>query len=283
MYTPQSESEQQRSTSEDHVVAEPASARKWASEPDRVYEQMRDDLTAGQFAPREQLVESTLAERYGASRTPVRSAITRLVSDRLVEARPHAVAIVRDITARDVRQIYEVRQALEGFAVESAAGMIDRSQLQRLLDHYDAGSESEPSAPGRDGKGVLPLHFLIAQSLGNGRLTDLLFAESLPLVRMHSLYWRMAHPRVDAMSLVRRKAALEEHRTIAAALLAGSTSEARALVAAHLQAACDYLISLMAAVDLDPVNVGAAQRGRDRQASGLDHMLPGSPATGGVG
>ncbi|MUL85655.1 GntR family transcriptional regulator [Mycobacterium sp. CBMA247] len=265
------------------AIAEPGPAhgdvRRWATEPDRVYEQLRDDLTAGLFAPGEALVESALAERYSASRTPVRAAISRLVNDRLIEARPHSVTRVRDITAREIRQIYEIRQALEGFAAEAAAGMIERAKLERLLAFYDATPPVAAAGCSQEAidQGVAPLHFLIAESLGNGRLTDLLCAESLPLVRMHALYWRLAHPRVDAMEKKRRAAALDEHRAIAEALLAGSGPEARELVVRHLQGACDHLIALMTTIDLDRSNAGSERRNPDRSATALDHMIPGLP------
>ena len=255
--------------------------RAWASEPERVYQLLRDDLTAGLFVPREPLVESDLAERYATSRTPVRSALARLVGDRLVETRPHTVSIVRETTARDVRQIYEVRQALEGFAAETVVDVIDRDRLELLLVSYDAAlspGKAAPSSGSAPDDGVIPLHFLIAKALGNGRLTDLLLVESLPLRRLHALYWRMANPRVDAYAEDRRQAALEEHRAITQALLAGSGEQARSLVVAHLQNAAGYLVSLMTSIDLDPSNFAPGRPDPNREAVALDHMIPGLPA-----
>ena len=254
--------------------------RRWSNESDRVYELLRDDLTAGLFAPGEALVEASLAERYSASRTPVRAAIVRLEGDRLVEVRPHSVTRVRDITARDIRQIYEIRQALEGFAAEVAAGLIERSKLERLLASYEVARRGYGPAEGADvaiDEGVTPLHFLISETMGNGRLTDVLCDESLPLVRMHALYWRMASPRVDALEKKRRAAALEEHRAIAEALLAESGPQARSLVVEHLQSACDHFISLMTTVDLDLTSL-SERRNPERAATALDHMIPGMPA-----
>jgi hypothetical protein len=135
----------------------------WASESDRVYELLREDLIAGLLAPREPLVEQALAKRYKASRTPVRAAVLRLVGDRLLDARPHSPTIVREITTRDIRQIYEMRQAVEGFAIESAGLRIDRDQLRRLIAQYSASlpgrAEEAPEAVIH--KGATPLHRLI--------------------------------------------------------------------------------------------------------------------------
>jgi len=240
---------------------------------------LRDDLTAGLYAPGEPLVELALAERYSASRTPVRTAIDRLIVDRLVETRSHSISRVRDISARDIQQVYEIRQALEGFAAESAAGMIDRSKLERILESYEPTlAVDPPTEPPRPDDGVEPLHFLIAESLGNSRLTDTLLTTSLPLVRMHALYWRLAQPRVDALEKKRRAAAVEEHRTIVEALLAESGPRARSAVVDHLQRASDHLISLMTSVDLNGLHSESEARMRERSVTALDHMIPGVPA-----
>ena len=73
-------------------------------------------------------------------------------------------------------------------------------------------------------------------------------------------------------------AAVEEHRDITQALLAGSGEQARSLVVAHLQNAADYLISLMASIDLDPSNFNTERGSSNREAVALDHMIPGLPA-----
>lgn len=251
--------------------------RHWSSEPDRVYDLLRDDLLAGLFAPHEALVESVLADRYEASRTPVRTALVRLVSDQLLEARPHSMTIVRDVTARDIRQIYEIRQALEGFAAEAAAATIDRDELTRLIASYDARFSAQPSGTSSESseRGVTPLHFLIAHSAGNKRLTRVLCEQSLPLVRMHALYWRAARARADALETARRADALKEHLAIAGALLEGSASQARSLIVDHLRNAAEYLIDLISSVDLDNISPGAESHASRTSLVALDHMIPG--------
>jgi DNA-binding GntR family transcriptional regulator len=251
----------------------------WESESERVFELLQEDLIAGFFSPREPLSESGLSKRFGASRTPVREAIVRLVGDRLLESRPHASAVVREITPRDISQIYEMRQAVEVYSLETAGAYIEDKQLERLMAVYDATSTDRaiglvPESISH--KGVTPLHMMIIESLGNGRLTDVLCAQSMPIARTHALYWRMAHPRVDALQDERRRVALQEHREIVTALRDHDVASARAALIGHLRHSADHLLRIMTTFDLEePRSPSSAQRISRRLPNLLDHMIPG--------
>ena len=75
-----------------------------------------------------------LAGEFDVSRTPVREALRKLQADGIVELVPHRGAVVRRPTAREIREAYEVRAELEGFAAELAAERIQERQLERLDD-----------------------------------------------------------------------------------------------------------------------------------------------------
>src|SRR5690606_33479539 len=79
---------------------------------DRVYLSLRDDLMSGRISPDERLGEEKLAERYLVSRTPVREALARLVSDGLVERREHSWFPFRP-RFDDLADLYELRTLLE--------------------------------------------------------------------------------------------------------------------------------------------------------------------------
>ncbi len=252
---------------------------QWESESERVFELLQEDLIAGFFAPREPLSESGLSKRFGASRTPVREAIVRLVEDRLLESRPHASAVVREITPRDISQIYEMRQAVEVYSLETAGAFIEDEQLERLIAVYDATSTDRAIGDVPESishRGVTPLHMMIIESLGNGRLTDVLCAQSMPIARTHALYWRMAHPRVDALQDERRRVALQEHREIVTALRDHDITSARAALVGHLGHSADHLLRIMTSFDLEePRSPSSAQRISRRLPNLLDHMIPG--------
>lgn len=255
------------------------------SESDRVYELLRGDLVAGLYAPGEPLAEEALAKRYEASRTPVRAAMLRLVGDRLLEGRSHASTFVREITPRDIRQIYDMRQAVEGFAVDAAVQRISAEQLRHLMP---VASEASPDVVSPDAapegmfhQGVTPLHRLIVESMGNGRLTDVLCTQSLGIARTQALYWRMANPRVDELDEIRRTQALVEHQEIVQALLDRDADTARTTLISHLEHGANHLIEMMTTVDLEePRSSEALARISRCLPNILDHMLPGARASG---
>jgi DNA-binding GntR family transcriptional regulator len=87
----------------------------------RVYEQLRRRLCAGSLRPGTRLVNRTLAAELGTSTIPVREAISRLISDGLLELTPGAGAFVRAPDPNELGEIYDVREALEVMAAAEAA------------------------------------------------------------------------------------------------------------------------------------------------------------------
>ena len=90
---------------------------------------MRGELPGGT-----RLRQEPLAAEFGVSRTPVREALRKLQAGGLVELTPHRGAVVRGPTSREIREAYEVRAELEGFAAHLASQRIRDLQLQGLRD-----------------------------------------------------------------------------------------------------------------------------------------------------
>jgi DNA-binding GntR family transcriptional regulator len=103
------------------------------------YLRLRDDILAGQFAVGAQLLETTLAPRYGVSRTPIREALALLEHDGLIERVSRGFR-VRAGTPQDVLEAYEARLALEPAAAAAAAQRrndLDLAQLAHLQRQAD--------------------------------------------------------------------------------------------------------------------------------------------------
>jgi DNA-binding GntR family transcriptional regulator len=98
-----------------------------------VYEQLRTAIVEGSIRPNERLIEADLAARLEVSRTPIRESMLRLAGDGLIVAHRRGW-IVREHSQEEIREVYEVRAALEGFAAGLAA--------QRATDEELAGIES---------------------------------------------------------------------------------------------------------------------------------------------
>ena len=100
----------------------------------RVYLMLKDALTEGSFAPGERIIIHELATKLGTSVTPVREACLRLVSERGLELRSGRFVTVPDLTLERYMEIRTIRLALEGMAVEVAAGLAKNSEIKHLAD-----------------------------------------------------------------------------------------------------------------------------------------------------
>src|SRR5262245_42010174 len=122
----------------------------------RAYRGIVDFILSGAANPGEPLSERKLADSLAIGRTPVREALRDLARDGLIDVSPARGTFLRSFTADDVREIYEVRQGLEGLAAELAArhgatrelkayGPVFRRMIKSHRDYdakeaYDAGA-----------------------------------------------------------------------------------------------------------------------------------------------
>ena len=92
------------------------------------------ELTVEQFKPGEKISESVLAEKFGISRTPVREAIRQLETEGFLTVHPRRGAVISSFTAQDVREFYELKALLEGFAVRKAIPYLTDEDIERMRD-----------------------------------------------------------------------------------------------------------------------------------------------------
>jgi len=99
---------------------------------DGVYQRLRSAIVRGDLRPNERLVEADLAVWLEVSRTPVRECLQRLAAERLVANRRRGW-VVLDHSIEDIREIYGVRAALEGYAAQLAARQASPDQVERIM------------------------------------------------------------------------------------------------------------------------------------------------------
>ena len=99
---------------------------------DVVFNTLRHAILRGEFKPGERLMEIQLANKLGVSRTPIREAIRKLELEGLVIMIPRKGAEVADITEKSLRDVLEVRKALEELAVQLACEKITQEELEEL-------------------------------------------------------------------------------------------------------------------------------------------------------
>ena len=112
-----------------------------------VYEVLHESIVAGVFAPGERLRQEAIATTIGVSRIPVRSALLQLESEGLVDFHPRRGAVVRSLTTEQLREIYELREFLEPYALKKSLQSITPERIRTLealaktLDKKPAGAD----------------------------------------------------------------------------------------------------------------------------------------------
>jgi DNA-binding GntR family transcriptional regulator len=111
-------------------------------------DRIRGDILRGAFAPGERLVEEQLTRRFGISRAPVREALRLLGQQGLVEHLPRRGVRVAELSARDMAELFGLRDALERYAVETALGCDARPDPDKLAVLERAAERIERAAVG---------------------------------------------------------------------------------------------------------------------------------------
>lgn len=144
---------------------------------DDVYRRLRRDIIRGVLRPNESLVETELAERLNVSRTPVRETLHRLASDGLIVSHRRRWHVYEHSRA-EIRQIYEVRAALEGYAARLACERGGDDAIKAVADAQTEAAAPRPETSTRGPEAATQAHVeqnerfhdLIVAAAGNERL-----------------------------------------------------------------------------------------------------------------
>ena len=205
-------------------LGEPLTRTDW------VDRQLRVAILSNDLRPGEKLVTTTLAERWQVSPTPLRESLKRLAADGLVELTPHGSARVAPLSVDDAREVYELRLLLEPQA------------LRRSIERSDDEHRSLVTAAFDDLTTVTDVVSAIAAHQAfHGAL--LVRCDSRWLLRLTALLADHAQRYATASAAGRggTASALDEHRALRDAALAGDASRAEALLAAHLRRSLQLL------------------------------------------
>jgi DNA-binding GntR family transcriptional regulator len=196
---------------------------------EQVFERLQDDIVRGVLRPGVRLGEAELASRYGVSRGPLREAIRRLESRKLLQREPHIGARVASLTLNDLVEIYRVREALEGMAARLAADCMtadEISGLHAVLYQHEQQQDLKEDTAYFQREGDLDFHYRIIQGSHNKTLADLLIGEIYHLVRMYRYQFSAVANRPQK--------ALSEHRRIVEAIESGDGDLAEMLMRRHI-------------------------------------------------
>ena len=207
----------------------------------RIYAHLRHQISSGALPGGHVVSEIQLSRTLGTSRSPIREAIAQLVADGLLEQAPNRSAVVVDLSREDIIDLYEVREALEVYAVRKVAkcGLhpTNLAQMKESLDSVQVMitqmKTSGQRALNEDQMSEFTrldhrLHALLVISTQNVRMQKMV-GDTRVLVRIFA----MRH-RGHELSMLER--IQRQHVSIVQAVAKGNADEAARLLSEHIQA-----------------------------------------------
>jgi DNA-binding GntR family transcriptional regulator len=204
---------------------------------DRAYAELKTLIQSGVFAPDTFLSERQLVQRLGMSKTPIRSALEHLEAQGLVAVSPQQGIVVKDLSAREIAELFDIRSAIEPFIVRRLAERnLPAEQLMRLkanLKSQRAAVNAEDALAAT--KLDIEFHMLLAELLDNREMLAWLARCFDKLER--------AILRINRLSANRLPKSQADHASIAMSVLKGRGSAAAKAMAEHLQYGRQFLLN----------------------------------------
>lgn len=191
-----------------------------------IAEELKRLIDTGVLKPGERLNEAALALRMGTSRGPIREAIRMLTGLGIVKAVVNRGVFVRQISVREMLEIYELRALVFGFAAERATEHVTenhKQQFEQLLAQMDAACETEDAD--RYYGLNLQFHALVMRLSNNQRAQETYddYVKELHLFRRRYF---------NSPGNMRRSNT--EHRAIYEAIVKGATARAKSAAERHV-------------------------------------------------
>lgn len=203
----------------------------------RVADDLRRRILQGDLVPGQRLKIDELASMCGVSHMPVRAALQELEAEGVLEAFPHRGAVIRGVDADFVRNLYDVREAIEGMLTERCAERIDKAGialLEAAVLAYERAAARKATVALLDANrrihdtvNDIAANPLAVRVLAQGRLL------------IEALRWRFGYGkgRVDRV--------VAQHRALLRAIAARNAERAGRLARQHCTAARDDLLALL--------------------------------------
>lgn len=220
------------------------------------YHTIRRSIIDGVLKPGERLVEERLARHLGVSRTPIREALAMLEVEGLVKSIPKKGTIVRTFSRKEIKDIYDLRIVLEGYAARQATEYITEQELHHmrvLYEEMESCIRRPWHSPEERAKRVRYLtsknnefHGLITKASRNSRLKAVLTQiVELPLI-FRAFFW------YSQEQLVRSN---HHHLEIIKALEERDAERAERIMERHIGVARDLLLNEFFDAQLQPDSV----------------------------
>lgn len=199
----------------------------------QIVERVRERVIRWEYPPGYRFTEDDLCREFGVSRSPVREALRILTASGFVELLPRRGCRVRQLEIAEIKELYEVRLALELLVVERLA---DGGMAEAKFDDLTRTWEGVLRGPGRSNEELAALdeafHETLAEAQGNGMLLGQLRAINERLFIFRT---------IDFASPERVESTCHQHLAILARIGAGDAPGARAAVQRNVEDGCEIV------------------------------------------
>lgn len=202
---------------------------------DQVVNGIRERILAGHYAVGQRLITRELMASLGYSRSTVREAFARLAAEGLVDLIPNRGAAVRGLSRKEILDLFQIRELLEGLSARLAAEAARRPKARATAREVLERLEKRPfSAVDFHAENLL-VHETLMRLGGNAELEKL-------VARMHVPFVMMQARRTMGVAEIGRSQ--REHLAILRAVVAGKPDRAEETMRAHLRNTAQWLTSL---------------------------------------
>ncbi|MBR3245081.1 MAG: GntR family transcriptional regulator [Parasporobacterium sp.] len=204
---------------------------------DIVFKTLREAIITGDLQPGERLMEIKLANELGVSRTPVREAIRKLELEGLVIMTARKGAEVAPINEKDLKEVLEIRKALESLACELACKNIKDSDIRKLRTiNGEISAAIESDDVDRITKKDVAFHETINEITDNRRLVQMLHQ-----LKEHIYRYRFEYIK----EMKNKKIIVDEHERIIDSLAAKDAERASREIKLHIEIQEKYILNTL--------------------------------------
>ena len=180
------------------------------------------------------MVERDLAEKFRASRTPIREALRKLETEDFLEYLPRRGDVVKGVNPEDIEEVYVLREMLEALAIRHSVTNLteeDIGRLRRVVEKTNLAQQEQQ----------------IAEVIGGLREFDAILLEASKMKRLRAFVNSLqeslrSYRKFNLSNPTRRAQAVREHQEIFATIVARDADRAEGAIRRHIRAARDTLL-----------------------------------------
>ena len=202
----------------------------------RAYDDLKALFQDGTYVPGDFLTEGELARRLRMSKTPVRTALTRLEMDGFVTVSPQQGIVVREPSIHEIIDLFDIRMALETFTVRRIAGNLTDEQAIKLRVNLDLQARAVKEKNNEMATGLdTEFHLMLCEFLDNREITQ-------AMERLRGKLHRIILG-IQRKSPERIVEGWREHEAIAESVVQGRGEQAAQRIVQHLEWGKKFLVA----------------------------------------